>query len=410
MKNSKIFFIGLSLIILFLSCKKEEPIVSSTKSYNLIGKVQKGPFATGSDINVYELDENLSQTGKSFLTTIDANDGSFSLDNVELTSNFLLVNANGFYFDEIGGGITYSRISLQSIVDLSDNSTVNINLFTHVSVKRIRKLVEEGQTLQSALNQSKVELLTFFGVSESFQDNFDDYDISQNDDYNGVLLAFSVMCQRLYSSPADLSQFLTYFSNDFSDNGIINSQSIIDTLLYSTSLLNIVDIKENIENKYISLGIDANIPDFKQYINNFILEYDDTIYTDIIYPNTAIDDLWSPDYSFVRTNILNNSDTVFNLHYSYCVAAIVPIGNSLTIKIKDDMPGGGRFNAGDGGNSSGWRVERNLYSIGHEYYTNQRENSLLSIEFGFYVPGSATIEFYENGDETPTFTKHIHFQ
>ena len=38
---------------------------------------------------------------------------------------------------------------------------------------------------------------------------------------------------------------------------------------------------------------------------------------------------------------------------------------------------------------------------------SQRENQLMTVLFHFEYPGSATIEYFENGSDTPAFTKDI---
>src|SRR5690242_7338424 len=52
------------------------------------GYAQKGPFINGSAITVFDLQANLSPSGKSFSEQITDNKGTFELDNIELSSNF----------------------------------------------------------------------------------------------------------------------------------------------------------------------------------------------------------------------------------------------------------------------------------------------------------------------------------
>jgi hypothetical protein len=204
---------------------------------------------------------------------------------------------------------------------------------------------------------------------------------------------------------AELSQLLANFRNDFSDNGNIDNQSIVDTLLYNISLLNCIDIQENIETRYTNLNIPYDIPDFKKYIDDFQIKHSDTLYTNIIYPiiaPTFPHETWN-NY----TNILNSNDSIFSINTYYTVSAIVPINSTLTVKIIDDTPNSCKFNPSSP--FSGWKVNIDCAN-GSNTFTSQRNNNLLTTHFQFYVSGSATIEFYENQDVTPTFTKHITFQ
>ncbi len=68
-------------------------------TFSFSGKVQKGPFVTGATVTVNELNESLGQTGMSFTTSISSNDGSFSLNNIEMESDLALLSCNGFYYN-----------------------------------------------------------------------------------------------------------------------------------------------------------------------------------------------------------------------------------------------------------------------------------------------------------------------
>ncbi len=115
--------------LLFASCEKDD---DNSKFYSFTGKVQKGPFVTGTNITLNELNLTLGQTGRSFTTTITTDDGSFSLSNIELFSETALLTANGFYFSEIYGEMSGATLSLQALTDLSEKEKVNINVLTHI--------------------------------------------------------------------------------------------------------------------------------------------------------------------------------------------------------------------------------------------------------------------------------------
>ncbi|MEI7982620.1 MAG: hypothetical protein WCI71_13295 [Bacteroidota bacterium] len=276
MKAKSILFL-ICLVGLLNSCGKEkkEPD-NNPKQFSFTGKVQKGPFITGTNITLNELNSNLGQTGKAFTTTITADDGSFSLNNIELNTSLCLLTANGFYFNELYGVLSPATLSLQAISDLSTNGKVNINVLTHMIKGRLETLVAGGKTFQQAKEQAQAELLNFLGVTETFNTDFDKLDISQNNEYNAVLLAFSVILQRytnfLNEYPmltAELTQLLANLSNDFTPDGSITNQKLIDTLIYNISCHNLLDIRRNIEEHYANLGHLDTIPDFEKYIAVF---------------------------------------------------------------------------------------------------------------------------------------------
>ena len=53
---------------------------------SLAGQAQKGPFSNGTAINIAELNNTLSPTGRNFSTAIIDNSGRFSGANVQLES------------------------------------------------------------------------------------------------------------------------------------------------------------------------------------------------------------------------------------------------------------------------------------------------------------------------------------
>jgi hypothetical protein len=404
--KTKLIFCAL-LIGLVSACIKDDK--SSPQIYSFEGKVQKGPFVTGTTVTLNELNSKLGQTGRSFTTTLTTDDGSFGLNNIELNSSLALLTANGFFFNEIYGELSTAPISLQAIANLTDKKTININVLTHLIKGRVEYLVLNGMTFQAANTQAKSELLSFLGVTDSFDKDFDALDISQNDDYNAVLLAFSIILQRktlIYNEKptlvAELTQLLTNLSSDFKDDGQIGNRKLIDTLLYNISQLNLIDVRKNIEKRYSDLGISTTIPNFEKYITKFQEKNSANLYTDFSFPAMA------PPFPEIATdskspNILVPHDTVFTTG-PYSMAAITPLNSTLTIKFK----GINSNNYFLGAPVTGWELI-NEYPNGFTL-TSQRQNALMTMLLTLEGSGSATIEYYENGATVPTITKKIKWE
>ena len=271
----------------FISCKKDK---ENTSSYSFNGKAQKGPFVIGTNIVINELNSNLSQTGKTFTTTIKTDDGSFSLNNVELKSNFGLITANGFYFSEIYGELSGANLSLQALVNLSGKESINVNVLTHIIKDRIGNLVASGMSFQDANEKAKSEFYDFLGVKNKFDIDFENLDITVDEEYNAALLSFSIILQRYTNSlneraalTAGLTQLLSSLSSDFADDGVVSNQKIIDTLLFNISQLNLIDIRKNIEKRYADLNQNVTIPNFEKYIALFQETHSKYLYTNFIY-------------------------------------------------------------------------------------------------------------------------------
>jgi hypothetical protein len=100
-------------------------------------------------ITVYELDSNLLQTGKAFIGTIDDNTGTFNVRG-NVVSPYVELSAVGYYFNEVSGSLSTAPLTLQALSDLNDNSSVNVNLMTHLEKKRVEYLIDAGSTFTTA--------------------------------------------------------------------------------------------------------------------------------------------------------------------------------------------------------------------------------------------------------------------
>jgi hypothetical protein len=424
MKAKYIFYAVIAISLTAVSCKKDP------KSFAFNGKAQKGPYVAGANITVNELNNNFEQTGKSFSSSTSADDGSFTLNSVELETNYALVTANGFYFDEVAGGVSTGTLNLQALTDLSNKSTVNINALTHVIRTRVEKHLEDGKDFATANSLAKDELLSFFFNIQGIQKDFDQLDITQGNDDNAILLAFSVMMMGPFYNPAELVELLTKLRTDFGDNGIIDNPALISQVYNNTSFLTAFSIKENMENKYNAMGISATVPNFQKYINKFVETHGITAYTDFYYPLQAAPS--SHNYvSTVKPNVLEKSTTSFNVS-DLVIAAISPFDQSVTIRISFDLSD--LSNPNDPNPSPplnwdewylrsfvkefGWSVvdfQPNSYSIKTERQnllcslpTQAGPMNLIPINYeGKLVP--VTVEYFENGSTTPTFTKNVTF-
>ena len=381
MKN-KTLALSLALIgmLAFASCTKEK----AGGTFTFSGKVQKGPFVTGTTITVNELNESLGQTGNSFTTSISSDDGSFSLSNLEMESNLALLSGNGFYFNEVLGQLSSAQITLQAIADLTDDKTVNINVLTHITKARIETLVRGGMSFANAKRQAEGE-------------------------FNAMLLAFSIILQRPSNNiavvptlPAELTWLMTSLSTDFAADGAVNDQTLVDTLLYNISLQNQTYIRRHLKNYYSGLGQNVEIPNFESYIAMFQAAHQELV-TEFNYPDEASPaPETGPDGEV--PNILVKDMTQFDGDQAYVVAAIAPLGKSLKVKITGGVRPVTSIN-------NGWIVTNNTdnsFTI-----EAQRQNVVVSLlvrlldeNWNGNRDGSATIEYYEDSD-TPTFTKQI---
>ena len=133
------------------------------------GFAEKGPFRYGTSVKIVELDsvKRLADSGRSHETCIVATDGSFNFANINLVSPYVRVEANGFYVDELTGGVSSSLIKLNAVVDLSKRDSFNVNMLTHMAAPRVRKLVEDSgnnQPIGSQSGRALSDVLSSFGI------------------------------------------------------------------------------------------------------------------------------------------------------------------------------------------------------------------------------------------------------
>lgn len=233
------------------------------------GVSQKGPFANGSSVTVYELDgKTLAQTGSSFEGKIKNDLGEFSVKVVSLASQYALLKANGFYRNEITGEKSNSQITLYALTDLSDRDEVNVNLLTHLAYERSLFLATEDSLLVAkAKKQAEAEVFQSFGI-EGVADAAEDLNIFGESDQSAALLAVSILMQGNLKE-ADFSERLNDYAQDIEADGVwddaVTATQVADWAAEQGLGAGLVSIRGNVQ-AWNSL---AGVPDFEKYVNNF---------------------------------------------------------------------------------------------------------------------------------------------
>jgi hypothetical protein len=260
----KIFLIILMFIFIY-SCKKDKETVRIEK---LSGYAQKGPFIIGTTVNMYELNSSLEQTGKVFTTQISDDKGSFEINNVTLSSKYVEFSANGYYWNEEAGGIPAAPFTLNAISNLSDKTSVNVNVLTHIEINRVKYLVSHGKRFSEAKDSARTEIMRIFGFKNYISTSSEDLDISSGNQGDAILLAISLILQGNRNVP-DLTSLLANIANDITQDGMLDSETIMSGLQLSTKDLIPEKIRSNLEKRYQGLGVSASIPGFEEYLNMF---------------------------------------------------------------------------------------------------------------------------------------------
>lgn len=157
---------------------------------------------------------------------------------------------------------------MDAIVDLSDNSTVNVNVLTHLKSQRINYLVtNKKQGFKEANEQAQKELLTQFGLQQYCGKDASQFSITSGDDASGVLIAVSslILSDR---SEAEIVEYLSLLSNEFRTTGVF-SESTKQKLKSTRNYLNgrLDEVSDHIKVRYSEMGYDVEVKDLAYYFD-----------------------------------------------------------------------------------------------------------------------------------------------
>lgn len=368
---------------------KDDSNQNELKIETLKGQVQKGPYNNGTTLWIYELSDGLVQTGRVFKSGINNNRGEFEISNLVLASPYVILEANGFYFNECTGENSEAQLTLSAIANVEDQSTLNINLLSHLEKDRVMNLVFNGSNFENAKQQAQSEILAVFEMNENSDTIPSEHlDINKEGRTNAKLLAISAIMQ-IGNSTSDLSKLIADLKTDLYDNGILDEDTIGNVLLTQAQLIDNAEIRQNLEEKCSKENMDASIPDFETHIQGFI--------KNSVYKVNSL--VTYPDSTFYGKNILaKDVDTVY-YGDNYSLAANLHPETSCKIVVlgKGFVPHIGLGNATNcilSGNPG----KRIYESIPDVKYINTKVSfeSWDADEFGvsYY-----TIEYYEGANE-----------
>ena len=160
--------LSMAFIGLFGGCTSENSSEFSKEEALYSGPIeglsQKGPLLTGASVTAQELEGmSLLQTGKSFKGKIINDKGEFLIDNVDIDYPYVLLEANGYFRNEVTGKKSNGSIIMRAVADISDRSQVNINLLTHLEYERVQVLMKQGgMSIADAKRQAEREMVSAF--------------------------------------------------------------------------------------------------------------------------------------------------------------------------------------------------------------------------------------------------------
>ncbi len=259
--------------------EKPKAVVDTTKDPeqvpitvdSLTGFAQKGPFLKGGKVTLYELYDGytLEKTGKTYSCEILNDSGYYKFPKMELSSQYVLIHANGYYQELSTGAKSMEPVEMNALVDLLERKTANINLFTHLEAGRVKNLVQHKQlNVQSAKARAKKEVLDIFHIDTTgFNTPFEGLNVLGETDAEASLLAMSILLQNI--SDKTIPELIAGMADDVAKNGAWTDSLYKAKVAEETIFPDFMGAYAFYRSNMIESGLSAKVPYFEKYLRYF---------------------------------------------------------------------------------------------------------------------------------------------
>lgn len=259
--------------------EKPKAVVDTTKDPeqvpitvdSLTGFAQKGPFLKGGKVTLYELYDGytLEKTGKTYSCEILNDSGYYKFPKMELSSQYVLIHANGYYQELSTGAKSMEPIEMNVLVDLLERKTANINLFTHLEAGRVKNLVQHKQlNVQPAKARAKKEVLDIFHIDTTgFNTPFEGLNVLGETDAEASLLAMSILLQNM--SDKTIPELIAGMADDVAKNGAWTDFLYKAKVAEETIFPDFMGAYAFYRSNMIERGLSAKVPYFEKYLRYF---------------------------------------------------------------------------------------------------------------------------------------------
>lgn len=253
------------------SSEPEEDDSEPVSLDSLKGYSQKGPFVKGSIVNLYELADGrtLRQTNGNFVSTIKSDDGFFKIMARNLVSQYALLQATGYYRNEVSGKKTTAKLMLFGLTDVSARTTANVNLLTHLEYDRVYyRVTHDKLRFTEAKRWAQREILTAFRIDTAGVESFEDLNVVGSGKGDAALLAISILLQG-DRDIAHLTELLSELSKDLEIDGEWSNgetrRAIAEWAMFAEAGGRYADFRKNVQ----SWGLSNSVPDFESILHHF---------------------------------------------------------------------------------------------------------------------------------------------
>ena len=262
MKKQMILWTCMLLLVL-AGCKKDD--VQYTDRYELKGKVEKGPFVRGSEVTVYELSERLERTGISYTKTVQDDQGNFDFGILDIRSPYVEIVATGAFYNELTGEQTSGSLSLRSIADLSNQKSVNVNVFTHLETRRLLELNGGEKRFKAVSQQAHGEVLKAFGLQRFEMDEVNTYSLTDGIKGAGSLLVVSASLLK-DKTETRFAEYLEGLCEKLKETGTLPDDTKEEIRKNAVSI-DWTKVAEGLVAKYKENGLEITVPDLSYFID-----------------------------------------------------------------------------------------------------------------------------------------------
>lgn len=403
-KNTSQFASNLQLMVAQLA-KDLDNLKTIESIQELVGKIEKGGFTKGSLINFFEMDSTLTQTGRSFNTTITDNFGSFDMKVKNLKGKISRVVTDGFFFNEVSGKNSNSRITLTGLVKVDSSETLNINVLTHIERPRVEYLIKNGMSFKNAKAQAVTEVLDAFGITNPGINRSEKINLIGSAKRNNVLLAVSTLLVG-FRSESQLTELLTDIAEDFKTDGLMNDVSIGNEIESHLYYLDTSAVINHVKDKYTPVYPDS-------ITNKLNLSYIKTFQTNTSFTraNSLIEYPTGSTTTYNAANILNGVAPPTNI---FEVAANIKNSNlalRVEITVEDPVSLSSYSLSQLLGTNKNWQITAPS-TIKAILTTNVSGLSTVTFTLGTSPKASTkiTIRYFEGNLTTPTKTTVLSYQ
>ena len=262
MKKQMILWTCMLLLVL-VGCKKDD--VQYTDRYELKGKVEKGPFVRGSEVTVYELSERLERTGISYTKTVQDDQGNFDFGILDIRSPYVEIVATGAFYNELTGEQTSGSLSLRSIADLSNQKSVNVNVFTHLETRRLLELNGGEKRFKAVSQQAHGEVLKAFGLQRFEMDEVNTYSLTDGIKGAGSLLVVSASLLK-DKTETRFAEYLEGLCEKLKETGTLPDDTKEEIRKNAVSI-DWTKVAEGLVARYKETGMEITVPDLSYFID-----------------------------------------------------------------------------------------------------------------------------------------------